>query len=139
VIVPLFAPHVELPGVTEIPVGPLLLEIFAEVEKTQPFASFTLMLCDPPPRFMKLMVDVYAEPSTEYVYGAVPPVTAPSVIVPLLAPQVALTVFTITAVGDDGCVLIVTDSAGEIQPVEFLTVTWYVPGATPAKMPVVLE
>jgi hypothetical protein len=57
----------------------------------------------------------------------------------LLAPQVALLGVTTMALGDCGCVLIVTDSAGEMHPVEFFTVTWYVFGANPLKMPVVFE
>ena len=45
------------------------------------------------------MVDVKAEPSTEYVYGDVPPVTAPRVMVPLAAAQVALVVVTARSEG----------------------------------------
>src|SRR5205085_2762387 len=75
VIVPLVAPQATLVGVTATALGPFVLAILAVVENVQPFAS------------------------NEYVYGDVPPVTDPIVIVPLLAPQLASVGVTATALG----------------------------------------
>ena len=45
--VPLFSPQLALPGVVTIAVGPVVLLMAAVVEKIQPLASFTSMVCDP--------------------------------------------------------------------------------------------
>src|SRR5438105_3159112 len=75
VIVPLLDPQVASVGVTATALGPFVLAMLAVVENVHPL------------------------PSTEYVYGDVPPVTDPIVIVPLLAPQATLVGVTATADG----------------------------------------
>ena len=52
VSVPLLAPHVALPGVITIAVGPLLLLTVAFVENVQPLASFTPIVCGPAERLV---------------------------------------------------------------------------------------
>src|SRR5688500_12437128 len=56
------------------------------VEYTHPFASITLTECGPEARFGYDVFAEYGPLSTEYVYGAVPPVTLPIVREPLLLP-----------------------------------------------------
>ena len=68
-------------------------------------------------------------PSTEYVYGATPPVTAPRVMDPLEAPQVAFTTVVAIAVGP---VVLLTEAVVEnVQLFASLTSTAYVPAAKP--------
>ena len=70
-----------------------------------------------------------ALPSTEYAYGARPPVTAPRVIDPFEAPQEALTIVVAIAVGPD---VLVTEAVVEnTQLLASLTSTAYVPAAKP--------
>ena len=71
----------------------------AVVENIQLFASLTSTAYVPAARSGYLVVAVNALPSTEYVYGASPPVTAPRVIEPFEAPQAALTTVVAIAVG----------------------------------------
>jgi hypothetical protein len=60
------------------------------------------------------------------------------VIVPVgLAQVVGSAVVTVGAAGPAGAPLIVAVVAEEIHPAAFCTVTLYVPGATPLKIPVV--
>jgi hypothetical protein len=96
---PLLAPQLAGVGVTEIAVGPVLLLIVVFVEKVHPLASFTLTEWDPGARLLYTSVELYAPPSTEYVFGEAPPVTVPIVSDPLFAPQVAPVGATTTAVG----------------------------------------
>ena len=62
---------------------------------------------------------MYPLPSNEYVYGDVPPVTVPIVIVPLLAPQLAFVGVTATAVGP--FVLPIFDVVENVHPLASLT------------------
>src|SRR5664279_1769544 len=69
-------------------------------------------------------------PSTEYMYGAVPPETVPSVKVPLLLPHDAsVTVVTIPP-GGMGAILTVMDVIFDKQPLAFFAVRVCMPGAT---------
>src|SRR5437763_11098083 len=95
----MLAPHATFVGVTATADGPFVLPMSAVVENVHPFTSFTLIVCEPAPRLLKTRVEVYPLPSNEYVYGDVPPVTDPIVIVPLLAPQATLVGVTATADG----------------------------------------
>ena len=70
-----------------------------------------------------------ALPSTEYVYGARPPVTAPRVIEPFEAPQAALTIVVAIAVGP--VVLVTVAEVANTQLLASLTSTAYVPAAKP--------
>ena len=85
--------------VVAIAVGPDVLLTEAVVENIQLFASLTSTAYVPAARLGYTSVAVNALPSTEYVYGASPPVTAPRVIEPLEAPQAALTIVVAIAVG----------------------------------------
>src|SRR5438067_11253997 len=99
VIVPLLAPHAASVGVTATALGPFVLAMLEVVENVHPFASFTLIECDPARSEECSVGKEYPLPSNEYVYGDVPPVTVPMVIVPLLAPQATLVGVTATADG----------------------------------------
>ena len=70
-----------------------------------------------------------ALPSTEYVYGASPPVTAPRVIEPFEAPHEASTTVVAIAVGP--AVLPTEAVVEKTQPFASLTSTAYVPAARP--------
>ena len=63
--VPLAAPQVASVVVIAIAVGQLVLLIASVVEKIQPLASVTSMVCDPAGRLLYTSVAVDAEPSTE--------------------------------------------------------------------------
>jgi hypothetical protein len=127
VSVPLLAPQVELVGVTATAVGPLLLLIVAFVENVHPLASFTLTECDPAARLLYTRVELNVPPSTEYVYGDAPPVTAPIVNVPLLAPQVELVGVTATAVGPP--LLLIVAFVEKVQPLASFTLNECEPAA----------
>src|SRR6185503_19629748 len=76
-----------------------------------------------------MSVEVNADPFTEYVYGDVPPVTAPSVIDPLAAPQVALTiVFTILVMAAGSVIVTFTVV---VHPLASVTVNTCAPAFNP--------
>ena len=61
-----------------------------------------------------------------------------TVIVPVVAAQVVGCVgVTVGPAGAAGAALIVIDVAAEVHPPAFRTVTLYIPGTTPVKIPVV--
>jgi hypothetical protein len=65
-------------------------------------------------------VPVKALPATEYEYAAVPPVTAPRVITPLLFPQVEFVVVLAIAVGPG--IFVTMGLTVKVQPLASLTV-----------------
>ena len=59
-------------------------------------------------------------------------------MVPVATVHVGCVGVTVGAAGVGGCAFITAAVAVETQPKLFFTVTWYVPGATLVKVPVVL-
>jgi hypothetical protein len=99
------------------------------VEKTHPFASLTWTLCIPAAIPEYDVAAVKAEASTEKLYGAVPPVTPPSVMVPLLSPQLELAAVALMAVGP--LTLIMMTLVEKIQLLASLTWILCGPAASP--------
>ena len=127
VIDPLEAPHVALTTVEAIALGPPALLTEAVVENVHPLTSLTSMEYVPAARLGYARVAVNGLPLTEYVYGATPPVTAPRVIDPLEAPQVAFTMVVAIAVGPPA---LLTEAVVEkVHPLTSLTSMEYVPAA----------
>ena len=110
-------------------VGPAKLVIVAEVVNVQPFTSLTTTVYVPAAKPVTVVVPEKGPPFTEYVYTGVPPVTAPIMIDPLLAPQLAFTTVVANAVGP--AVFAIVADVVNVQPFASLTITVYVPTPNP--------
>ena len=64
-IAPLLFPQLALVDMVAMSVGPLAELMVILVERIQPLASLTLILCDPEDRFEKDVEEVKADSSTE--------------------------------------------------------------------------
>lgn len=88
--VPFVNPHPAGVLVPAIAVGPDVTEIVTVFVNTHPFASRTPTVYVPEANPVTGGLDENAPPFTLYVYGAVPPVTVPIVILPVPVPQTIL-------------------------------------------------
>ena len=88
--VPLVKPHPAGVVIPVIAVGPVVTEMVTVFVKTQPFASLTPIVYVPVANPVTGGVPEKAPPLTLYVYGPVPPVGVPIVILPVPTPQIIL-------------------------------------------------